>query len=236
MPIEVPQGYPDYMRRSTVTDQMLVNDTVAGASGQQYGVFYVANIPALLVNVTNGVNPVQVEFRWCADRLGNTVIRATHIDVPTGLSMVHTVVPQAPYLVVATNLDSLGDPLNYSLQVSVVPDIRYPTTDNKWTNILSRENIAIAASGTATEAPQVVRYGEVTWSGFMSGGTWGLVVYRVDINGVQSLVSEMDNITPKFEPQRFYWGGGGLLVKVFNGTAAPQTYNVWLTCNPTLGV
>lgn len=234
MTLPVPQGYPDYLRKSALSDQVLVNDTRTGATGTvSYPVQYVANIPALWFFFSASLLGAKVIFNWYLDAAGTNLLGQSSLEFGPSSSGNRSFRPITSYVRLQV-VPSAGTGLNYTLIVMSLTDVNSSKLSMPFINLLNQSGVAIGASVTSVFVSGVVHVGEAVWSAFCTANVWIATLELVGFTGTTTIIDRCDWQDNKQTCRPVWLGGGVPQIRMQNGDAANKFLNVSLNASTNI--
>lgn len=216
-------GYPDWARRTPMADQNLINATVPLAPAlTTYGGFYVANLEALWLHFTAGIDAFRVLVSWYMDAALTQLIGSSRLDFRVNTLGNRTFRPLAPYMRVTVEA-AVGGVGTFTLILNTTSDIKVPFLTQSYINPISRYLFNIPATSIVVQTSQIMFIGPAVWSVDCTASIWEARLQTVDYLGN---ISEIDRCAKGKGDMlsRPIWIGGGIpQISIQNFDAAAQS-------------
>lgn len=199
------------------------------------GKLYVGNSSALLLILETLNNlSFDVSLNWY-DLAGNVANISDNFTVyGPGNNFQGVIRPKLPQLDIKLTASSLGAQVGVSLFSVTAPSLLLPSFAE---TVAFQQNFAAITSGQTITIDSTVSYiGEAYLSCMVTGPTWDIELHAGDRNGnVIGDFFKADNNTGAFAG-KIYVPNGRFSARLHNGDTATHNYNLYMVCNPNLGL
>lgn len=227
------RGYPDWQRRSSVADQVLLYYTGRVAvANDQFGPFYVGNVPQLFVRMRATVGNVLMQLQFYADQALTQLVSAFTVESRALVQFSQTVSVQAPWLKVVV-AEAVGGNMTYDAAVTCASSPGYQMTGPSDATLISAIDTAIGAASGVNVYSARAAYGRATWTAYCNTGNWNAYMGYRDIFGT---IIYVDFISGVMGPttRNIFIGAGQTTIRVFNFGAA-GLFEAFLSVDPLAG-
>lgn len=229
-------GYPDFIRRTPMADQILINDhPLNPVAAKTYTVGYVPNIQALWMHFVVTGGRARVQLNWYADSGFLTLIGTSQLDTGAAGIINRSFRPFTPYLKVVVTPQA-GGVSSWTLVLTTMADTNSPVLSIIYVNDLERLNFGIGASSVDVHQSQMCRVGTAQWMATCTAASWSAQLQVVDFNLNTTLVDYVDNLTGAGQMRLVYMGGGTPQITTTNNDAAAKTYTHILNWVPDISL
>lgn len=230
----VPQGYPDFVRRTAMSDQIVVNDTGSTSVTKTYPIIYAGNVPAFMLFFSGTAQYSQVQITWYADAAGTVSLGTSKRDFPPSTFDNGTFRSISPYLKVSI-VPQGGVALSYHIILTTIADVQTTPFDNGYVNLIGQTANGIVGGGQVQAFSQRCPTGQLSWNVRCTATSWDATLQLRSVTGAISDIDRVDNTSGGGLTRLVYTSGAQPLITLNNHDAGAQTYSMYLSANPNTG-
>lgn len=230
----VPQGYPDFVRRTPMSDQIVINTSGSSALTQTFGPFYSGNVPAYIMFFQGSGTYSQVLIDWYLDSAATILLGTSRRDyAPTTFGR-HTFRSITPYFKV--RIVPVGGPtLTYKLILMTTSDVQAPVFSQGYVNVIGQTANGVVGGGQIQAFSQVVHDGTAIWTARCTAASWDATLSTQDSSASLTDIDRVDNTSGGGTSRMVFLSSARAVITLNNHDAGAQTYSIYLSLNPVEG-
>lgn len=188
---QVSHGYRDWDRATGISDVMVVNESGLSIPGSQdFGPFFVAEIPYLYVNCTP-IQRARITLSWFADEFQTQSLGTDVLVTPQGAPVVQSVPVRGAFVLVSVEVSVNPSAINLRIFKTSTPFAQSAGLQGS-ANIVSL-TFATIVPGTTDFDAVATRGGWMHWDGVMNVASWRFEVHALGFTGAASQLGYVDS-------------------------------------------